>query len=533
MSTTISQKFNNTQYAPGIALYGVDGMDGISGQSGTSLFICQYSIEDSEGIVTFGNYVRQGRSLSLGSAEYIGRSYMNGDAFLFPSGYIYKIVDIDGILNAADNLSRATFDEYMELVGQIVFSNQDSRFSDVQDRFALDTANYKGFLINLSDSTDVGSIDSPFTIISDTAGNDGMIRFIDMRSIQAGRGDSRLRIYFDNDNRCFVINSTSPLLIDADLQVSNENTDDNSKYDEFSRVLVNNNPLTKFRGYCDNITYTKANETVRYEYDVQDSKTSEIYYFSQVSNQVIDSNDGGSASTTPTGGTNYTTWKFKTTSDNSGQFKKVVFHMMKTDNVSLIGWNIKFMFTKLNNDRTYYLIEGKQHTLVANGGITLLEGTTLKNGMYITKEFYVPNDATEMWLSAPTGYYILSYGHGIGDSPNNVNRAQEEEKRQKLLEGTNKYSVDVLRYATAVYTTKFTIKNTNSIDFKSGMIHIIGLMEDQVDREYFYRLSTADDRKLPANGTLDVSVSSYNPGYSLKWEVGFMDKEEIILGVTL
>ena len=414
-----------------------------------------------------------------------------------------------------------------------MFSNQDSRFSDVQDRFALDTTNYKGFLINLSDSTDVGSIDSPFTIISDAAGTDGMIRFIDMRSIQAGRGDSRLRIYFDNDNRCFVINSTSPLLIDADLQVSNENTDDNSKYDEFSRVLVNNNPLTKFRGKCDNISYVYPSdeEEISYEYDVHNSKTNQIYYLSQETNKIIDTSDGGSASTTPTGGENYTTWKFKTTSDNSGQFKKVVFHMMKTDDFSFLGWNIKFMFVKPNG--SYYLIDGKQHTLVSNGGSTLNEGTTLKNGMYITKEFYVPSDATEMWLSAPTGYYILSYGHGIGDSPNNVNQAQEEEKRQKLLEGTDKYSVDVLRYATAVYTTKFTIKNTNSIDFKSGMIHIIGLMEDQVDREYFYRLSTADDRKLPANGTLDVSVSSYNPGYSLKWEVGFMDKEEIILGVTL
>ena len=59
------------------------------------------------------------------------------------------------------------------------------------------------------------------------------------------------------------------------------------------------------------------------------------------------------------------------------------------------------------------------------------------------------------------------------------------------------------------------------------MIHIVGLMDSEVDREYFYRLS--NDNKIPANGTFDVSVSSYEPGYSLKWEVGYIDKEEIIL----
>lgn len=232
-------------------------MDGISGQPGTSLFICKYSKSKNDGIIKFGNCIRSGSSTS-GSEEYIGRSYINGDAFLFPDGDICKIIDIKKIFEKADNLTIESFNECMLKVGEIQFSEQDNRFSSESGRFVLDTDTYQGFLINFSDSKDFSTIDSPFTIISDAVGNDGMVRFVDMRSVQAGLGDSRLRIYFDNDRRCFVIESNNPIMIDADLQVSDKNMDDNSKYDEYSRVLVSENSLTKFRGLCSKVSYERV-----------------------------------------------------------------------------------------------------------------------------------------------------------------------------------------------------------------------------------------------------------------------------------
>ena len=35
-----SRKYSNREFAPGLALYGVDGKDGVSGESGRSLFVC-------------------------------------------------------------------------------------------------------------------------------------------------------------------------------------------------------------------------------------------------------------------------------------------------------------------------------------------------------------------------------------------------------------------------------------------------------------------------------------------------------------
>lgn len=60
MGDYVSKKYANSDYAPGIATYGVDGKSGTSGKNGTSVFVCQYDIfsEDSEKIVAFGNAIR-------------------------------------------------------------------------------------------------------------------------------------------------------------------------------------------------------------------------------------------------------------------------------------------------------------------------------------------------------------------------------------------------------------------------------------------------------------------------------------------
>jgi ATP-dependent DNA helicase RecQ len=44
----ISRKYSNRDFAPGLALYGIDGKDGVSGESGCSLFVCQYDFNDDD-----------------------------------------------------------------------------------------------------------------------------------------------------------------------------------------------------------------------------------------------------------------------------------------------------------------------------------------------------------------------------------------------------------------------------------------------------------------------------------------------------
>lgn len=147
-------------------------------------------------------------------------------------------------------------------------------------------------------------------------------------------------------------------------------------------------------------------------------------------------------------------------------------------------------------------------------------------GISMSREFVIPDMATKIYLSAPkTTSYVLAYGHGIGDDVNDVNAIQEEDKRSHIL---GKYPINVLKYSTSVYTSKFNIINDNTTDISTGMIHIFGMIDGEVEREYYYRLDNGD-KKIPANSSLGISVSSYEPVYSLDWEVGYIDKEEIIL----
>ena len=261
MTNLVSQKTNNYQFAPGISLYGVDGKDGKSGLSGTSIFISQFDIDNTSDLQTFASYIRQGRSTALGSAEYIGRSYMTDDSFLFPNGYIYKIKDISALIQAGDTISTDNFGEFFEFAGRITVDNEENGFVDSNERLVLDTTNYKGFVINVSElpDTELSGIESPMTIISDKISNDENIKFIDLKSIQSGQADVQFRIQYDTNNKCFMIESDNPILVNADLEVAYSDTNSSMTYDEYSKVYTQMNKgeavLTTFRSICDNLNW--------------------------------------------------------------------------------------------------------------------------------------------------------------------------------------------------------------------------------------------------------------------------------------
>lgn len=260
MSKIGSEKYSNSEYAPGIATYGIDGTDGKSGKNGTTVFVSQYST-DGVGLSNFGTAILQNLNMSLNDNNKLNRDYIEGDCFLFSNGTIWKIVDLNGLKAAAASnqlTSIEVFSKYMEQVGSIVSSAITDGFTtSIDNRLVLDTTNYKGFIVNIaglsSEQLKDSNITAPFVIASNDADNDDKIQFINMRSIFSGVDESELNIYYDSNNDAYHISSENPIVIDANLLVSSDNTED---FDEYSKIITNDNPVTSFKGLCENIGYT-------------------------------------------------------------------------------------------------------------------------------------------------------------------------------------------------------------------------------------------------------------------------------------
>ena len=276
----ISRKYSNKEYAPGLALYGVDGKDGVSGEAGRSLFVCQYDIDSDYGASEFGNAINQNLDMTANDNSVIGRPYMNGDVFLMTTGYLYRIDNLETISTLGSQLTSSKFKECMTVVGTINISSASEIFSENTNRLVLDTEHYKGFIINMSSvgDSDLGTINSPFTIISDKQTGDNKIYFLGLKSIYAGSSDAQLNIYYDTANNAYVINSDKDILIDADVRISSSN--DINVYDEFSKPLLSDKEvsITSFGSLCSHLTWN-LNSTVYdiYNPDENVKYTNEIY----------------------------------------------------------------------------------------------------------------------------------------------------------------------------------------------------------------------------------------------------------------
>lgn len=547
MTNLVSQKTNNYQFAPGISLYGVDGKDGKSGLSGTSIFISQFDIDDTSDLQTFASYIRQGRSTALGSAEYIGRSYMTGDSFLFPNGYIYKIRDISTLIQAGDTISTDNFDKFFEFVGRITVNNEENGFVDSNDRLVLDTTNYKGFIINVSElpDTDLSEIESPMTVISDKISNDENIKFIDLKSIQSGQADVQFRIQYDTNNKCFMIESDNPILVNADLEVAYSDTNSSMTYDEYSKVYTQVNKsesvLTTFRSICDNLNWKIVPQkddklyNVVYEFTPTDM-TNQIYYAEKQQDYGIvgDTTDVQNIS-------GYNMWKYSMKYDGTKKYKKVKLHACQMT-VSEIAspWEFKIQFRSGSAaEEPWKTFTLQQKTIKTYDGIDCV--------MYATDYFYVPSDVTELWLSAPDFFYNIVYGDFNEQIP--VDEAKEQEKITALVDGEIvRFPIDVLKFATARYDTEFMIMNNNDKQslYKlpdTAMFRFVGKLNKEsedgydaiiVDREYYYSIPSTHSNKniVEPGGTAKIVLSSYNDPSQIKeedWTVSVIGQTEFVI----
>ena len=234
----VTKKFNNFEYAPGISSYGINGKDGKSGESGTSLFICRYDVTDTDGIVQFGKAIVNNLDMTKNDGIKLARAYKNGDTFLMQStGQLYKIIDIENLKYSSVNNqldSETLLNEYLELVGEIEMTSIDTGFKENKGRLVLDTEAYKGFIINTTNNENVNNIKAPLTIISTTTDNNNNIYFLSLTGINQ-QSNTDMKIYYNTDNKCYHIESDSPVLIDADLKVKYNDSDD---FDSYSRVVT-------------------------------------------------------------------------------------------------------------------------------------------------------------------------------------------------------------------------------------------------------------------------------------------------------
>ena len=209
----------------------------------------------------------------------IGRPYMNGDVFLFSTGYLYRIDDLDTISTLGSQLTSKKFKESVSVVGVINITSASEIFSENTQRLVLDTEHYKGFIINMSSvsDSDLGTINSPLTIISDDQTRDGKIYFMGLKSIYAGSTDARLDIYYDTDNNAYVIDSDKDILIDADVRIKAQG--DDNVYDDFSKPLLTTDEvsITSFGGICGHLSWKMEPAVYTNKTDVQVTSTMELY----------------------------------------------------------------------------------------------------------------------------------------------------------------------------------------------------------------------------------------------------------------
>ena len=465
----LSRKYSNIEYAPGLALYGIDGADGTSGQSGCSLFVCKYDITKFDGGTSeFGTHIKQGLSMTQNDDVPIGRSYINGDVFLFPDGYLYKLTNVSEISVAAGNLTVEAFKQYTELVGHVNVSAAADNFSEATGRLVLDTDAYKGFIINMSDvnmDTAASDINAPLTIISSQETGNGRIYFMGLKSIYAGSSDAQMNIYFDTRNNAYVIDSDKDILIDADVRVSSSG--DANEYDDYSHVLTQENSVTSWGGVCSKISWS-ITKPVDYVYVTDNNvKTTDEIYYSSV-----------------TGSGNNRIWKF---SLGEPSYTKYV-------TISVV-WNAA---NRKEEPNSY---ESKQisYSFYANGQEyfprTFESGT---GRCYTTDQIFVPvvfqGVYPELQVTAPKDFYVIVKSDGVNVDDMPVNDDRELHKRQEIQGDDDAATVitttgglyDPTRVYLLRYERVLTLKNnadTDAESLKSAIVHIAGIANEGTKKD--------------------------------------------------
>ena len=170
----------NSKYAPGIATYGADGKQGKTGEAGYALYFIPYNINNLDNPSDDNNEYRQlvnsilnnkfitnNSNLDIELLVMKNRSYQINDLFLFPSGEIYKLIDINAISQSV------TF----ERAGELLKQNQ---LFNIVNNVILNSNNMPLLLgYNIENVDDINSL---LTIGYDKDNDKSLISFIDVNN---------------------------------------------------------------------------------------------------------------------------------------------------------------------------------------------------------------------------------------------------------------------------------------------------------------------------------------------------------------
>lgn len=314
---SVSKKYHNYEYAPGIATYGIDGRMGFDGDNGNCIFYTDYQLNDNTNEETSNLHllmtaIAQNVMPLNEQSDALSRSYINGDVFLCNNGELYKLIDIDGLKTfISSGQTQASLDDYFVFSGKIQPSQADSSFFETNtagrlmfnvDYKGLDIFNFTSNDFKRQDFASNDDSDYVLRILSDTTDNKGNINFASFQNVYGVQENAALNFYFDTYLNAFHIQSTYPILIDTDLLVNQEQAL-KTQFDEYSPVMTKDNCITRFYSECDMLDYdyqaygifNNANSTdisLCANYIALDASVLHNYILSDINNVLIHVNDG-------------------------------------------------------------------------------------------------------------------------------------------------------------------------------------------------------------------------------------------------
>ena len=264
----ISQKFNNYNYAPGIATYGIDGKTGITGNDGNNIYFTDCDLINdinNKNLNELAELLRGNYLPVKGSTTIIARSYKNDDLFFDQNGIIYKLKDIDSLLGSG---GKDVYGRYFGIAGKISIADYDGYFNKENNRLILNSSDFSGFDIitspNLSTNIDGNAV---VNIISNNIDENDNIELVKMQSIDnVDIEDGNLDVYYKTTDNAYYLESNMPIVINSNVKIND--TANNIDYDNYSSVLTSIDPVTYFKHVCDNLRYNILYDAAANQYKI-------------------------------------------------------------------------------------------------------------------------------------------------------------------------------------------------------------------------------------------------------------------------
>ena len=255
----LSQKFNNYNYAPGIATYGIDGKTGQAGTDGNNIYFtdCNLLTDTDKDLKILAELIANNYLPVKGSTTQINRSYKNNDLFFDYNGIIYQLTNIDDLIGNKD--IGGVYSDYFNIAGKINIADVSNIFEWVGDRMVLNSSTYSGYDVvtinNPSNAENYINKDAVVNIISDNVNENSNIEMIKLQSIDdVDIEDGNLSVYYKTTENAFYLDSNKPIVINGDVKLNNDNNT-NNEYDNFSTILTSNDTVTYFKHICDKLRY--------------------------------------------------------------------------------------------------------------------------------------------------------------------------------------------------------------------------------------------------------------------------------------